>query len=98
MFGIGIFELLIIFVVILVCVGPDKLPDFARTMASYLGEFRRASDDLKRTVMSATEDIDFRVEPSKLIGRISQVDEKATSETLKGNPAAPKVKNGPEHG
>lgn len=86
MFGIGIFELLIIFVVILVCVGPDKLPDFARTMASYLGEFRRASDDLKRTVMSATDGLHVRIEPDNVIKRLSSINTDVKTEILAGNP------------
>ncbi len=57
MFGIGILELIIIFIVILVAVGPEKLPSIARSIAKYVRDFRQASDDLKRTVMSVDNDI-----------------------------------------
>lgn len=96
MFGIGIFELLIIFVVILVCVGPDKLPEFARTLAKYVGEFRRASDDLKRTVMSAAEGIDVRIEPENVIKRLTSLDVSTKPQTLAGNPTA--HDSGKDHG
>jgi len=56
-FSIGILELVVIFTVILLVVGPEKLPQIARTLAKYLGDFRRVSDDLKRTVMSVGDDI-----------------------------------------
>ena len=51
MFGIGIFELLIIFVVALVALGPEKLPQAVRTLAKLVREFRGASQELKRNVI-----------------------------------------------
>lgn len=48
MFGIGIPELVIIFIVALIFVGPKKLPDLARTLASGLAEFKKAADDVKK--------------------------------------------------
>ena len=52
MFGIGIFELLIIFVVLLLTVGPEKLPMMARKLAKLLSEFRKASNSLKSTILN----------------------------------------------
>ena len=48
MFGIGMQELAIILVVALLVLGPRRLPEFARTLGKGLGEFRKASNDLKR--------------------------------------------------
>ena len=59
MFGIGMTELLVIFVIGLVVLGPKRLPELARTLGKSLAEFRRASNDLRREFMSATEDIDL---------------------------------------
>jgi len=50
MFGIGTTEILIILVVALIVIGPKKLPDVARTLGKALGEFKRMSSDVKRTI------------------------------------------------
>ena len=51
MFGIGMQELAIILVVALLVLGPRRLPDFARTLGKGLGEFRKASNGLRRSFM-----------------------------------------------
>lgn len=50
MFGIGFSELLVIFAVALIVVGPNKLPDLARALGRGYAEFKRAMDDLKSTL------------------------------------------------
>jgi Tat protein translocase TatB subunit len=50
MFGIGFTELLLVLVVALLVLGPDKLPEVARSMAKAYNELRRTGHDLKRTV------------------------------------------------
>jgi TatA/E family protein of Tat protein translocase len=45
----GSTELLFILVVALIFFGPRKLPQLARSMGKGLAEFRKASDDFKRT-------------------------------------------------
>ena len=51
MFGsIGGTELLIIVVIALVVFGPKRLPELGRTVGRGLNEFRRASNDLKRSL------------------------------------------------
>ena len=47
--GLGSAELLLILVVALIFFGPRKLPQLARSMGKGLSEFRKASDDFKRT-------------------------------------------------
>mgnify|MGYP001033630280 CR=1 FL=1 len=54
MFGIGFPELLLIAVIALVVIGPKRLPDLARAMGRGFAEFRRASDELKRTFEEET--------------------------------------------
>ena len=51
MFGsIGMPELLIIFVIALIVFGPRKLPELGRSLGKSLGEFKRASNDLRNTL------------------------------------------------
>jgi Tat protein translocase TatB subunit len=50
MFGIDFSELLVIFAVALIVVGPKKLPDVAKALGRGYAEFRRAMDDLKNTI------------------------------------------------
>jgi TatA/E family protein of Tat protein translocase len=47
MFGIGMPELIIIFVIALLVFGPKELPKIGKTIGKAMGEFRRASDDLR---------------------------------------------------
>jgi TatA/E family protein of Tat protein translocase len=46
---LGTTELLVIAIVALVLFGPRKLPEIGRTVGKAIGEFKRASDDFKRT-------------------------------------------------
>lgn len=42
-----------IFVVALLVFGPNKLPELARGLGKSLAEFRRASNDLRRSILEA---------------------------------------------
>jgi TatA/E family protein of Tat protein translocase len=49
MFGLGFPEVAFIIVLALLIFGPKRLPELGRTLGKGLGEFRRDSNDLKRT-------------------------------------------------
>jgi TatA/E family protein of Tat protein translocase len=52
---LGTSELLVILVVALIVFGPRKLPEIGRTLGRSLGEFKRASEDFKRTWEQAAD-------------------------------------------
>lgn len=56
MFGIGGQELIFILVLALIVLGPSKLPEIARTMGKVMGEFNRATNDLKREIDLAAQE------------------------------------------
>ena len=56
MFGsIGMPELILIFIVALLVFGPKKLPELGKSLGRGLAEFKRASDDLKKTIEDEIE-------------------------------------------
>jgi TatA/E family protein of Tat protein translocase len=64
MFGsLGVPELLLIFAVILIVFGPRRIPEIGRTLGKALGEFRKATDDLKSTI-----EREVRLEELKQVG------------------------------
>ncbi len=61
MFGsIGMPELVIILVIALIVFGPRKLPELGRSLGKSIGEFKRASNELRNTL-----DDEIRVEEQK---------------------------------
>ena len=50
MFGIGMPEMILILALALIVIGPKKLPDLAKSLGRALGEFKRATSDLKRSM------------------------------------------------
>ena len=56
MFGpIGGTELLLILVIALIVFGPRKLPEIGKSMGRMMAEFRRASNEFKRTIEDEVE-------------------------------------------
>ena len=47
MLGIGFWEMLIIAGLILIAVGPDRLPSMVKTVAKFYRQFRRTAEDLR---------------------------------------------------
>ena len=49
MWNLGFPELVVVFIVALLVFGPRKLPELGRSLGKGLAEFKRASNELKRT-------------------------------------------------
>jgi len=58
MFGIGMPELVIIFVIALLVFGPKELPKIGKTIGKAMGEFRRASDELRDGLQREIDAVD----------------------------------------
>ncbi|MFW5733568.1 MAG: Sec-independent protein translocase protein TatB, partial [Oceanidesulfovibrio sp.] len=78
MFGIGTTELLVILVVALIVVGPKKLPQIAKTLGKAMGEFKRVSTDLHRT-------INVEIDREEQKSRDSQEEKKKTTAKQKAS-------------
>ena len=74
MFGVGIPELVVIFLVALVILGPKQLPEVAKFLGKALGEFRRATDEISAEFNSAK---------SMLEEEVRQAERAAQEEKLK---------------
>lgn len=61
MFDLSFMELLVVAVVALLVVGPQKLPEVARTAGRWIGAARRMVDEVKREVNAHIEEMDAHV-------------------------------------
>jgi TatA/E family protein of Tat protein translocase len=94
--SIGMPELMIIFVVALIIFGPRKLPELGRSLGKSLGEFKRASNELRSTL----ED-EIRLEEQREARATAKAREEAAAKVAAGptpvdsaaaaNAAAPSV-------
>jgi len=77
MFGsIGMPELVIILVIALIIFGPRKLPELGRSLGRSIGEFRRASNELRSTLEE-----EIRVEEQKSTTAKSSTSSESTPES-----------------
>lgn len=58
MFGIGLPEMILILALALIVVGPDKLPDLARSLAKGLMELKKTAEGLKQTITDEENPLD----------------------------------------
>jgi TatA/E family protein of Tat protein translocase len=89
---LGMPELILIFVVALLLFGPRKMPQIGRSIGRAMGEFRRASNEFKRTIedevaadeiRDVEQDLKGIREVGKELGEIKRTIEKPIETTIK---------------
>jgi sec-independent protein translocase protein TatA len=76
MFGLGIPELIVIFVIALIVFGPKKLPDLGKSIGRAMAEFKKATDEFQESVRSEMKDVEKSagMDAVKKLGRIELPD------------------------
>ena len=82
---IGMPELVIILVIALIVFGPRKLPELGRSLGRSIGEFKRASNELRSTL-----DEEIRVEEQRNAERQRVDAEARTEQHAKDEPVVPR--------
>ena len=88
---IGFLELLVVFVVALLVIGPDRLPAYARKFGNALREFRKASSDITQDIRESVVDpleeaqrpLREAIEPLEKLDRDVRADLKGVETDLK---------------
>jgi len=63
MFGLGMPEILLILAIALIVIGPQKLPEVAKTLGKAMGEFKRSAQNLKNSIDIETTVKEVKPEP-----------------------------------
>jgi sec-independent protein translocase protein TatA len=58
MFGIGFPELLVILLLALIVLGPQRLPELARTLGQWFATIKRAADDAQAQVREELDGVE----------------------------------------
>ncbi len=90
MFGsIGMPELVIILVIALIIFGPRKLPELGRSLGRSLGEFKKASNELRSTLEE-----EVRIEEQK--DQRAKMEAEQNSAIDAAKPGSPVIESTPE--
>jgi Tat protein translocase TatB subunit len=88
--SIGTSELVLIGIIALIVFGPRKLPEIARTIAKTMAEFRRSTDDFKKTWEQEIAFEDDKKNP-EIISELNKQTAKNNEETISRNLIANKI-------
>jgi len=81
MFGIGFFEIVVIALIALVCLGPKRLPELMRQLGKAFVYFRRAATDVRETFDGVVRDAEreFHREKQETLKAIKGAEPKTIS-------------------
>lgn len=91
MFGLGIPELIVIFVIALVVFGPKKLPDLGKSIGRAMAEFKKAQQDFQDSVQAEMKEVQKTANLEELKKMGSLDDLTAAKETDAGKPGETQV-------
>jgi Tat protein translocase TatB subunit len=108
MFNIGTPELLVVLVIAMVVVGPERLPELARWIGRGVRELRKVQDDVRDMVQTGMGD-EFRDAANEMKGAVTEMRKTASDvkraagltaaspgQTPQTQPAPPAVDGGPD--
>lgn len=87
MFGIGMPEMLLILAIALIVIGPKKLPDLAKSLGKALGEFKKATSELKESIDLDSDLKQVRESFDDIRGEAQGTGRRHTAEAEKTSPA-----------
>lgn len=70
MFGLGVPELVVIFVIALLIFGPKKLPEIGKSIGRAMAELKKSTQDFKDTVESEMKDVKDAADEVKNVGNM----------------------------
>ena len=76
MFGLGVPELIVIFIIALVVFGPKKLPDLGKSLGRGIAEFKRATAEVKESIETEMRQAERAIEIEKIEERMKTPEEK----------------------
>ncbi len=63
MFGMGFGELLVVLIIAVIFLGPDKIPETARTLGKWFHELKSSVEDVKKSFEADLKDEDSSKKP-----------------------------------
>lgn len=86
MFGLGIPELLVIFVIALIVFGPKKLPDLGKSIGRAMAEFKKASEEFQESVRAEMKEVEKSADLEE-VKKLGTIDLSAPVEAEVAKPA-----------